>query len=389
MSDCCTPGTGFPNAPTMVQMATNNSVVWAEICHIQQAILAAASQCQPGSGKMCTVVGGTSPMTFVTGVSSVTVNVPGAGYVKDTPTVRFIPPVNSSGSGATATLTTNGGNILQVNMTAPGSGYQPIPATLAVSSLAGVNAVLVPLVNAAGQIVSVNIVDPGTNYTTGDSIIATRAVVPNAAYVNATFQITSVSVTGQILAVIVTNTGSGYQDSVTTVQIVSSLNTSAPYPLGTGFLANAVTDNTGGITQTVVLNTGFGYSEINPYLIISDPGNGATTQVNLINDTVGSITVLTGGANYTQNAIGTVMNPASAPLPNPPSTPAIVAINVRVNTYGTDPELYWKVWAGTTTDKQISTQMNSVLSYFKGLGYTISIQSNPLTGETIQWKICW
>ena len=88
-------------------------------------------------------------------------------------------------------------------MTAPGSGYQPIPATLAVSSLAGVNAVLVPLVNAAGQIVSVNIVDPGTNYTTGDSIIATRAVVPNAAYVNATFQITSVSLTGEILAVVV------------------------------------------------------------------------------------------------------------------------------------------------------------------------------------------
>jgi len=389
MSDCCSPGSGFPSAPTMVQMATNNAVVWAEICAIQQAILAASSQCQPGGGRMCTIVGGTTPMTFVTGVSSVTVTNPGNGYIIDSPFVRFIPPVGSVGAGATATLTTNGGNILQVNMVTPGSGYQPRPATLAVSSIAGVNAVLEPLINAAGQIVSVNIVNPGTNYTTLDSVIATRAVVPNPAYVNATFQITSVSLTGEILAVVVTNIGSGYQDSVTTVQIVSTLSPSAPYPLGTGFMANAVTDNFGFITSVVVLNPGYGYADMNPYLIISDPGNGATTQVNLVNDTVGSITVLTGGANYTQTAIGTVMNPATAPAPNPPISPAIVAINVRINTYGTNPELYYQVWAGLVTDKPTSTQLNAVLSYFTGLGYTISIQSNPLTGNTIQWKICW
>ena len=75
--------------------------------------------------------------------------------------------------------------------------------------MAGVNAVLQPLVDATGAIVSVNIVNPGSGYTTSDSVIATRAVAPNVAYVNATFQIASVSVTGEILAIIVTQPGSG------------------------------------------------------------------------------------------------------------------------------------------------------------------------------------
>ena len=389
MSDCCTPGTGFPNAATMEQFATNNSVVWEEICKIQQAILAASSQCQVGGGQMCTTVAGNTPMTFVSGVNTITVTAPGAMYVIDSPAVSFIPPIGSPGTGATATLTTNGGNIQHINIINPGTGYQPISATLSISSLTGTNALLQPLVNAQGQIVSVNIGNTGSGYTTSDSVTATRAVVPNAAYVDAVFRITSVSVTGEILAVIVMNPGSGYQDSVTTVQVVSTLNPLLPYPQGTGFMANVLTNTSGGIVGISIINTGWGYTSMNPYLVISDPGTGATTQVNISAGGVSSVTVLTPGTNYTQSATGTVFNPLTAPVPNPPATPAVVAINVSNNTFGTNPQLYWQTWAGTTTNKLISIQLNSVLSYFKSLGYTISIQSNPATGNTIQWKICW
>ena len=389
MSDCCTPGSGFPSAYSMQQMATNNAVVWEEICMLQQAILAASSQCQVGGGQMCTTVGGTTPMTFVSGVTSIGVTNPGAGYMQDTPAMVFVPPNGSAGALATGSLVTNGGNIIQVNVTAGGSGYQPVPATLSVSSIAGFGAILQPLVNAAGQIVSISITNAGSGYTTADSVTATRAVAPNIAYVDAVFQITSVSVTGEILAVIVMNPGSGYQDSVATVQIVSSINPLTPYPLGTGFQGTVLTDALGVITQVVISNTGYGYSTMNPYLVISDPGTGATTQVNLVSDTVGTITVLTPGTNYTQTAVGTVFNPSTAPLPNPPSTPAIVDIIVNNNTFGTTPTLYWQVWAGVATNKPISAQLNTVLSYFKGLGYTIAIQTNPATTNTIQWKICW
>ena len=385
----CTPTPSFPTASSMEQSATNNAVVWEEICAIQQAILAAASQCQVGGGKFCTTVGGTTPMTFVTGVTSVDVTTAGAGYVQDFPAMRFVPPNGSAGSNATGTVVTNGGNILQINVTNGGSGYQPVPATLAVSTIAGINAVLQPLVNAAGQIQAVNIVNAGSGYTINDSITATRTVAPNIAYVDATFIVASVSVTGEILAVIVTNPGSGYQDSVATVEIMSTVNPTTPYPLGTGFIANVLTDPLGVITQVLITNTGYGYATMNPYLVISDPGTGATTLVNLLLDAVSSVTVLTPGTNYTQSATGTILNPSTAPLPNPPSTQAVVKINVSNNTYGTNPLLYWQTWAGAATNRPISAQLNQVLAYFKGLDYTISIQTNPATGNTIQWKICW
>jgi len=390
MSDCCTPGTGFPNSSLMQQLALNHPVIWEEICMIQQAILAASSQCQVGGGQMCTTVGGTTPMTFVTGVESVTVVNGGSGYFADTPSIYFEPPVGVTPSViATGTVSTNGGNIIGITITNPGAGYQPVPATMSVTSIGGFGAILDPLVNAAGEIVGVNIVNAGSGYTTADTVTAARAVVPNPAYVNATFAITSVSITGQILNVAVLNPGSGYQNSVTEAKIVSTLNPLVPYPLGTGFYGTVLTDNLGGVTGVVVDNTGSGYSTYLPYLVITDPGTGAETTVTLSGTSVASITVNEPGTQYTTGATGTVFNPLTAALPNPPATPAVVTINTMQNTFGTNPNLYYQVWAGTASNKQIELQLNQVLSYFTGLGYTIKIQTNPDTGSTIQWKICW
>ena len=87
----CDITTGFPSSTQMEQLATNLPVVWEEICFIQQAILAASSQCQVGGGQMSTTVGGTTPMTFVSGVSSVSVVNGGSGYYQDSPTIVFVP----------------------------------------------------------------------------------------------------------------------------------------------------------------------------------------------------------------------------------------------------------------------------------------------------------
>jgi hypothetical protein len=390
MSDCCTPGTGFPNAATMEQLATNFPVVWKEICMIQQAILEASSQCTPGGGQMCTTVGGDTPMTFISGVDTVTVVNGGAGYFIDTPSISFIPPLGvTPGSIASATLTTNGGNILAVNMVSGGLGYQPVPATMSVSSVLGLGAILEPLVNAAGQIVNVNIVNGGTGYVLGDTVTATRAILPNIAYVDAIFKITVVGVLGEIVAVAILEPGTGYEASVATVEIVSTLNPLLPYPLGGGFIGTVTTDLVGTITGVVISNVGAGYADFLPYLVITDPGTGAETVVTLLANSVASIAVTESGTNYTPTATGTVFNPPTAALPNPPATPAIVTINTSVNTFGTNPNLYWQVWTGAATNKPIQQQLNSVLSYFKGLGYTIIIQTNPDTGSTIQWYICW
>jgi hypothetical protein len=373
----------------MEQLSTNHPVVWEEICMIQQAILAAASQCQPDGGQMCTVVAGNTPMTFVTGINSVTVVNGGSNYFVDTPAVNFVPPLGSSAVGATGTLITNGGNILGVTITATGIGYEPIPATMNVSSVAGAGALLDPLVNGAGQIVNINLINGGTGYTTGDIVTATRAVLPNIAYVDAMFAITSVSLTGEIINVAIINPGSGYQSSVTTIEIVSTLNPLLPYPTGSGFQSMVFTDATGAITGTLVTSTGSGYGTLSPYLVITDPGTGSVTSVTLNGTSVQSISVTEPGTEYTQLAVGNVLNPSTAGLPNPPVLPAILTINVAQNTFGTNPNLYWQVWSGVATNKPVQLQLNSVVSYFKGLGYTVVIQSNPDTGSTISWRVCW
>ena len=351
--------------------------------------MAAASQCQPGGGQMCTTVGGSTPMTFITGVESVDVTYGGTGYVIDNPAIRFVPPLGSLASGATATLTTNGSNILSVNMTNGGTGYQPVLATMSVSSVGGTGAVIEPLVNAAGNIVGVNIVSAGTGYLITDTVAATRAVAANALYEDAEIIITAVGTLGEIVSFAILNSGSGYQPSVTEVEIVSEIDPLESYPLGAGFYGSVITNPLGEVTQVIISNTGAGYAPFRPYLVITDPGTGAQTQVNVTAGAVSSISVIEAGSNYTNGATGTVMNPPTAALPNPPADPAVVSINAQVNTFGTDPELYWQVWSGFQTNRAISLQLNQVLSYFKALNYTISIQTNPLTGQTIQWKICW
>lgn len=323
--DCCSPSSGFPSASSMEALATNNSVIWEEICMLQQAILAASSQCQSGGGQFCTTVGGATPMTFVSGVESVTVTHAGSGYVTDTPAAKFIPPIGSSGTGATATLVTNGGNITGVTVTAGGTGYQPVPATMAVTTSSGTGANLQPLVNAAGQIVGINIAAAGTSYILSDSVTATRAVAAMAGYVDAVFQITSIGSGGQILSVAILNAGSGYQPSIATIQIVSTLNTSVAYPTGVGFFANVLTNDSGVITQVIVVNQGSGYAKILPNLVITDPGTGAMTVVTLSGGGVASIAVTAPGTGYDQAATGAVFNPSTAGTGTAATATAVLA----------------------------------------------------------------
>lgn len=388
MSDCCTPGSGFPNAATMQQLATNYPVVWEEICMIQQAILAASSQCQAGGGQMCATVGGNTPMTFISGVNSVTVVNGGSGYVTDVPGIEFIPPIGagSYNVGASGTVTTNGSSILGITITNGGSGYEPISSTLSMSSNTGAGAVLVPLVDSQGQIVNINIVNPGLGYVLSDTITATRAVLPNIAYVDAQIVITTVNDAGEIVGVGIIRPGSGYQDSVTTARIVSTIDPSMPYPLGGGFIGTVLVDNAGAITGVSIDNIGAGYANFPPRLVITDTGTGAETAVSLSGSSISSISVTESGTQYTSSATGAVLNPPTADVP---SVSATVTINTSANTFGTDSHLYWQVWSGTVTNKPIQMQLNSVVSYFKGLGYTVVIQSNPDTGSTIQWYICW
>lgn len=329
-------------------------------------------------------------MTFVTGLRSVTVVSGGEGYFVDEPIIEFIPPVGRVPSViASANLVRNGGSILSVDMVTYGSGYQQVDSTLAVSTAVGVDANLTPVVDSLGAIQGVNINNPGTGYQVGDQVTATRAVTPITTLLDAIMQVSAVDTNGAILAVAITRGGQGYQPSVTTVRIISRENPAVAYPVGAGFSATPVVDGTGQITQVVINNPGAGYADLHPYLAISNQGTGAVTSVTLTGDAVSSVAVTTPGSGYVLPVSGSIFNPPTALLPNPPATPATVTIAISENTAGTNPNLYWQVWSGAATNKQIQLQLNQVLSYFKQLGYTIEIHTNPQTGSTITWLVCW
>lgn len=386
MTDSCSPCTSFPDMNLMQKLSTNYSVIWAEICKIQQEILAAGSQCRPGGPAACTTIAGNSPMTFVSGISQISVQNGGTGYIADKPTLQFIPPNGVTPSDiATADIVSNG-SIQSISITNPGQGYHPVKSTLSVSSLTGAGAVIVPLVNSIGQIVNVDIDVPGNNYNVGDSVIASRADYPNMLYTDATIKVSSVSTTGAILSVDIINPGSGYQDSVSSVEIVSSLSPSLRYPVGLGFRGTVVTDVAGSVLNVIIQNPGAGYTELKPTLVINDFGQGAKTAVTLVNDGVSSVEVLDSGYGYTQSATASIINPITAAEP---TTDAIVSIAVQENTFNTDPSLYWRVWSGAETNTVIQRQLTEVIQYFTKLKYTIQIESNPLTMNTIQWKVCW
>lgn len=385
MTTCCDTGVGFPTATLMEQLGTNHPLVWKEICGIQQAILSAASICSlPNSA--CVTVPATTPMTWVSSVTGVTVVNGGSGYVIDRPGVRFLPPAGSTVVPASGSVTTNGGSILSISVSNGGSGYGPVNSQVNVSSLAGQGAILTPHINSSTGIGGIDIVDGGSGYSVGDSIYGVRARPYQLGMSDAIITVTMVSVTGRILDVTVINPGTGYDPSVATAQIVSSVNPGVPYPVGAGLACSVTVDSNGAVTGVVISNGGSGYVDLSPRLIINDPGSGAATQVSVSNGSISGVSVTGGGSGYTSSAQGAVVNPVGAPGP---TQSAVVSVVTNPNPHGTTPALYYQAWQNATANRILTMEMTTVSTYFKNLGYTVTQITNPATGGTFQWHICW
>lgn len=408
MTDCCSSdGSGFPDASTLAGMSTNWPVVWAEISALQQAILTASSQCpspcngpggNPGlGGKTNVCIGGTTPMTYMSGITAVTVISGGAGYYIDKPSVKFIPPYGVTippADVATGTVTTNGTSITGITVIPGSAGYQPRVTTASVSSLTGTGAVLSVVTSSLGTVYSISVITPGSGYTPTDTINIVRAIAPNIVYTNASAVIGGLDVSGGILSVNVLVAGTGYEPSVTRVSVVSSVTPSLIYPVGTGLQSSVLTDNiTGEIQGVVIINGGHGYANLLPQLVVTDPGTGVVAVVALNGalvvppgNSVTSVTITNSGNNYTQDATATIVNPVTAPAP---TTPAQILLTIPVNPFCTNPNLYYQVWAGTVTNSSIQSQLDFVRTYFTNLGYNVKLGTNPATGSTLEWCICW
>lgn len=106
-------------------LARNHSVIWREICGIQEAILDAIE-----ANEYDVIVNGDTPMTSTQSIISVTVTDSGGGY-NDVVATAVINANGTGGTLATVVPVVTGSTITGFTVTAGGSGYAPISVTAA------------------------------------------------------------------------------------------------------------------------------------------------------------------------------------------------------------------------------------------------------------------
>jgi hypothetical protein len=119
----------FLKATDAINLSRNNTVIWTEICELQQAILAAID-----SNSRSVIVSEGTPFTFLSGIATATLDSGGSGYSIDT----AVATINANGTGGTlATVTpsvSSTGVITGFDVTNGGSGYVPVSATASLAT---------------------------------------------------------------------------------------------------------------------------------------------------------------------------------------------------------------------------------------------------------------
>lgn len=340
---------------------------------------------------------------LVAGLSSLTLGNGGNGYT--TPPLVII---DGNGSEAAAYGTISGGSVTGFVVTNSGSGYTTIPtATVSGGSGATAVAVLVPT-----TLDHITITNPGSGYVNpplvtifggGGSGAQATAIIFNGSvtgfnwisygqnYTDAPSVTIEGNATGvayltptQISTVIVTNKGSNYTH-VPTV----SINGNA--------VLNAVMNSTG-ILSIDITNIGSKYTS-DPILSWSPGTNQVGTPIYPLTKinrsfSVAGVNIVSPGSNY--RSVPDVH--FSSPTTNGSSAIATATLGSGIGQFSIalyDSSLdYFKVWKNQTPSNSLlvrpmADQMSSVITYFKGLGYTITQFTNPDTLNTMSWSIKW
>ena len=297
-------------------------------------------------------------------VTGIVVTDHGIGYTS-IPTVTL-----SNGVGATASVLLTPTSIQSITVIYGGTNYN-IPPNVSIVGGGGSGAIVTANVS-GGAITGFNILNPGSGYTSNP-----QAIINGNAITEVVLVPTSVA------SITVTNGGSDYS-SIPTITLSGAAT------------AVAVLTPTG-IQSITVTNGGMDYIDV-PTLSWS-PGAGQhgipTYPSTLCNLSYGIDSVkVTESGNYT--SVPTVV--FSSPALNGTIAAATATLGYgtgtfSIQTYNSSQD-YWLVWKNQIPSNPMMTrvysdQMNAVISYFTGLGYTINPTTNPNTGNTISWNILW
>jgi hypothetical protein len=190
-------GSGYEKAPDITLPAGGTGSI---LTPQMGAPITAATVTDPGSGY-------DAPPAAYAGVPvhHVEVDEPGTGYAS-TPLVSFRPPDMVDGVQAQG-VAVMGGQIAEAFIITPGAGYtEPENWSIVVSGGGGSGAVLNPLIS-GGELVGIEIVDPGHDYTSIPTLTLTPLVATPGS--GATLE-ASLEGVGSVVGVTVTVQGSGY-----------------------------------------------------------------------------------------------------------------------------------------------------------------------------------
>lgn len=160
----------------------------------------------------------------------ITITLPGAGYIH-VPTIAIS---GGGGSGATATVTVEGGHVATFNISNGGTGYTSAP-TVVFSGGGGTGAAATAVLT-ADAVTSLVLTNPGSGYTSAPTIAFTGGGGADAAA-------TCTIVGGGITGVTITNAGTGFTSAPTVTVTPTGGDTPSQAAILTAFAPSVKIDN--------------------------------------------------------------------------------------------------------------------------------------------------
>ena len=350
------------------------------------------------------------------GVGSVGVSAGGSGYTVP-PSILFSGGLFQTPAAAISTLSASA--VGSITVMDPGSGYTSVPSVaITCGSGAAAQATLLP--SGVDQIALFN---GGSGYTVAPTVIISGGGGQGATAV-------AVLVNDTVDQLILTDAGSGYTSNpsiqilgdgigatagiarfLTPIASIEMLDGGSNYIVtptisfsgGGTAVATAVMNSTG-IAAVRVVNPGQNYTA-DPILLFTDGPNQEDPPVYPITKvnrqfTVSSVQMLDSGSGYqtapsvsfsAPQAVGGTLAQATATL-------GVGTGIFSITGYTSSMDYYKVLSCGTSgsngtsnslVDRPYADQMAAVIKYFTDLGYTITRDVNPLTGNTFVWVVKW
>jgi hypothetical protein len=223
----------------------------------------------------------------------------GAGYTS-APTITAY---GGAGSGASFTSRVSGGSVIAVDISNPGTGYNPgdIVQLLITGGGADSGAELLATIT-GGSLSSIVVSSRGSGYTSAPTVAITGG---GGAGATAIAVLGTGSTAGQVIQIVILNPGTGYTGTPAVGFSGGG---------GTGAAAVALL-NPGGVTSISVVQGGTNFSGTPLLTIIGGGGSGATATANMAGGQIASVTITLTGAGYTSTpavVVQTAVNNAAA-----------------------------------------------------------------------------